>query len=61
MPFPMTSLPVRQEFHQLHRIEERLDDPLSSWHDVVLQDVDLRSIDDPLSQRDLAGCFFSGV
>jgi predicted Rossmann-fold nucleotide-binding protein len=60
MPFPATPHPVRTEFHQLQAIEERLADPQSSWHDVVLQDVDLTSIDDRLASRELSGCFFLG-
>lgn len=60
MPFPSTPHPVRKEFHRLPAIEERLADPQSSWHDVVLQDVDLTSVDDRLAERELSGCFFLG-
>ena len=55
-----TQSPIRHEFHELGSVRQRLADASATWHDVVLQDVDLRPVDDELSRRDLLGCHFLG-
>lgn len=52
--------PIRTELEALHAVQNRLQDPASTWHDVVIQHVNLVSVDESLSQVKIAGCHFLG-
>lgn len=52
--------PIRTELESLDAVKNRLKDPASTWHDVVIQDVDLTSVDELLSHVKIAGCHFLG-
>lgn len=51
---------IRIELESLAEVQIRVDTPGASWHDVVIQSVDLTPIDAALSQVALAGCHFLG-
>jgi hypothetical protein len=51
---------VRTELESLERVRARLNDPASTWHDVVIQGVNLRPLDEALGKAAIAGCHFLG-
>ena len=51
---------IRTELESLAAVQNRLNTPESTWHDVVIQRVDLGPLDAPLSRATLAGCQFLG-
>lgn len=50
--------PIRLELESLAAVQAHCANP--AWHNVVIQDVDLTSIDAQLAQHTLAGCHFLG-
>ena len=52
--------PIRTQLKTLSAVMDRLNQTGSTWNDVVIQNVDLRSIDNQLTQAGLAGCYFFG-
>lgn len=51
---------IRTELESLGAVQNRLNTTESTWHDVVIQSVDLGPLDAPLSRATLAGCQFLG-
>ncbi len=56
----LTSDTPRVELESIKDVQSRLADPEATWHNVVLQGVDLASVDSQLAQRQLSGCVFLG-
>lgn len=52
--------PIRRELESLAAVRERLATPGATWHDVVMQNLDLRRLDGRLGRVDLSGCQFLG-
>jgi predicted Rossmann-fold nucleotide-binding protein len=52
--------PIRDEFEHLEDVQAHLDTPNATWHNVVIQDVDLTSIDALLAAAHPDGCHFLG-
>lgn len=51
---------IRTELESLAAVQDRLEALNATWHDVVIQSVDLRQLDAQLSQVAIAGCHFLG-
>ncbi len=51
---------VRVEIETLEEVQARLAVAGATWHDVVIQGVDLTGIDEALGQAPIAGCCFLG-
>jgi predicted Rossmann-fold nucleotide-binding protein len=51
---------IRRELESEAAVREHLASPGATWHEVVVQNVDLRPVDDALGRQDLAGCQFLG-
>lgn len=52
--------PIREELEHLDDVKARLQDAHATWHNVVIQDVDLTSIDTLLAAANPSGCHFLG-
>ena len=52
--------PIREELEHLEDVERHLNTPNATWHNIVIQDVDLTSLDAPLAAANPAGCHFLG-
>lgn len=52
--------PIRTELESLAAVKERLKTTGATWHDVVIQNVDLSTVDTSLSQAAISGCHFLG-
>lgn len=52
--------PIRTELHALEAVQEALKQPHTDWGEIVIQNVDLRSLEEELSEKKLGGCQFLG-